>query len=64
MGLDNGFFGQCVVLSMAVWWGMLILLAFSRRKLTQNDHTTIRLGFLLILTIMVIGQSIQLQWLS
>lgn len=61
--LDGGFFGQCVILSMAAWWAMLLIIGLARRKVTLGDLLAIRYGFLMILILMVTGRLIQRDFL-
>ena len=54
--LNGGYFTQCVILSMAAWWAMLLIMGLARRKATLGDLMAIRYGFLVILTLILVGR--------
>lgn len=54
--LNGGYFTQCVVLSMAAWWAMLLIMGIARRKATLGDLMAISFGFLVILTLILVGR--------
>ena len=62
--LNGGYFTQCVVLSMAAWWAMLLIMALARRKITVGDLIAIRYGFLMIVILVVLGRVFKRNLLS